>query len=250
VDAIPVKLRVTLNKGAETMGLVLLYSFAVIGVFIFLAIVFGAPENDASALFLIVLSFVAPIAGFLWYGFASAKKTVERKDKLSNRLQNLLYEIEFTPKYTEYSDGGGSVISIDEGRNKLLIADIDTFEEVTGSEIIGADVIQNGRPLLGSQAETTITSAALGGLLFGGAGAIVGAVAGQNMKTSDGVYLSIAVDSLERPNIAFQFLAHNPDENNEASMERAQAARTWAERVSIMVRRETRGNANRNIETA
>lgn len=73
----------------------------------------------------------------------------------------------------------GCAIAIDPSRNQIAIRDrkgkIDRFDF---SEIVGAEVVRNGQTVIKTNRGSQLAGAAVGGLLFGAAGAIVGGLSG------------------------------------------------------------------------
>ena len=115
---------------------------------------------------------------------------------------------------------------------------------ISAKEIIGIELTENGKGLLSSSVnKNTLGMAAVGGLLFGGAGAIVGAISGSNAKSRvTEISLRIAIDNIKTPYVGINFVSSiigkGSDENNQI----LKIAEKWYGIVSIIIEREKRAN--------
>lgn len=89
--------------------------------------------------------------------------------------------------------------------------------------------------------------AALGAVAFGGAGAVVGAIAGQGAKVATDITLTIWTRNYDVPVVAVNFLDEPQGpvpRESEAYRKTMAEARNWYGRLSIMLEDSSIGNDN------
>ena len=113
-------------------------------------------------------------------------------------------------------------------KNMLLI-----FQKIKNIE-----VCENGKGLFNTSNDrnSSLASAAIGGLLFGGAGAIVGAVAGQNQSKINDVSISFHMDDFKTPYVRFNFIGLQSVGKGSSQHQKAieQAQNTYGRILNIM----------------
>ncbi len=81
--------------------------------------------------------------------------------------------------------------------------------------------------------------AAVGGLLFGGAGAVVGAISGSNSKSkTSAINLILCIDNLKEPYVAMNFLPNMTQTGSEEYKKYFDIAQKWYGITSILIERE------------
>lgn len=143
-------------------------------------------------------------------------KKDEIKKNAINNYKDYLKRRNFYITYCEEISNLRSVIMLDDVNKKIAFGNFNKHSgEVDGqiinlSDILNMELLENGRSLLqdkkSSELSGTLTSAALGGLIFGGAGAVVAALASQNKTQIEGIILAFQVNDLENPYLLFDFL--------------------------------------------
>jgi len=166
---------------------------------------------------------------------------MSEKTKL-HRLLNNTQNFTVTRYFTKPDHSG--VIAVDENRGKVFIgsahgnSEIITHDVISAKDILGVEISKNGQVFSNTN---TLGMAAIGGLLFGGAGAVVGAITGldSNSNTnSTEVALKIAVDNIQKPYICFIFLEASPNQNTDEVPNALQNAEKWYGIISILLNRE------------
>jgi len=137
-------------------------------------------------------------------------------------------------------------IAVNETERKILIggADNDTgkidYQIIGASEIMGIELTENGRGLLSSSVnKNTLGMAAVGGLLFGGAGAVVGAISGSKTKSViTEISLRIALDNIKTPYIGINFVSDKVGKGTEENSQLLTIAERWYGIIDIIINRE------------
>lgn len=213
-------------------------------------------ENNDTAI--IIVSSLISICFGLFGGYAVGQG--EEMSKIAKKeLDNILHD---TPNFTateSYITNDLSFtfafIAVDENEHKIIIGgsknnkgNID-YKIIGANEIMGVELTVNGKGLLSSSVNKNILGmAAVGGLLFGGAGAIVGAISGSKAKSKiTEISLRIALDNIKTPYIGINFISAVATTISEGSNEYhqiLQIAQKWYGIINIIIEREKRRNAN------
>ena len=110
---------------------------------------------------------------------------------------------------------------------------------IEAKEIVSFEIAQDGKGLVSSSSgKNVIGSAAIGGTLYGGAGAVVGAIAGskENAKITD-LSLVINVNDIESPYVSFGFLSSPTENGSEMHKNALGEASKWYGILNIMLTR-------------
>lgn len=173
----------------------------------------------------ILLSILTGGAGLFFYLKQDEKKYKDQKNRLEHYL-SLLSEEGFDRRFSALSLDRLYVFGINATDKKVSLAKMKTDIEETkssesksalteyeivikASDILSVSLSEDGKNILqgsGSELSGTLTSAALGGLAFGGAGAVVGALAGQQKSVTSEISLVLQTRNIESPYIKFNFL--------------------------------------------
>lgn len=175
------------------------------------------------------------------------KKNIQTKAK--NEIDKLLQNItDFSVTDSHITENNMAFIAVDEKRRKFLIGgtEIDTgninHKIISIKDILGVEITENGKGLLSTSAnKNTLGMAAVGGLLFGGAGAIVGAISGSNTKTKiTEISLRIAIDNIKTPYVGINFLCEVAGKGSNEHQQVLTSAEKWYGIVSVLLERENR----------
>lgn len=189
--------------------------------------------------------------------FEEAKKNLENQAKAGLSIAKLLENLPaFTATDSFRTDNKSAFIAVDEKRRKIALGGI---EPISGSishrviqikEILGVEITENGKGLLSSSAtKNSLGMAAVGGLLFGGAGAIVGAVSGSNTKAKiTEVSLKIAIDDIKTPYAGINFISETLDEQSDKHRQILATADKWFGIVNILIEREKKSPLQVEVE--
>ncbi len=149
-------------------------------------------------------------------------------------------------KYISYDKK--AFIAVEENSRRILIGGRSLFtgkldyKIIRASEMLGVELTENGIGLLSSSKNiNTLGMAALGGVLFGGAGAVVGAISGSDTKSRiTEVGLRIALDNIKTPYIAINFATEVVGKGSNTHMRYLKTAERWYGIVNILIEREKR----------
>lgn len=213
------------------LGLFLLWVI----ILIFWALLLGSGDNLGIPLFFSLIT-VALIFIFLRMSFGIEER---EKGEAIALLKERLKRGGFNISFCEESQDRTAIIALDEENQKLALCKFDlksrmTVEKIiTVSEILNIEFSENGQAPCG-----TLAGAAVGGLVFGGAGAIVGAMASQNKSIVSNISLILQTTDISAPHITFNFLGGAVVEiGSPLHTKTIENARIWFARIKAMVHR-------------
>lgn len=189
------------------------------------------------------------IAGILIYSLHLTEEQEKAKiEKKRTKTEEMLLELSangknFSPSHQYVTKNGAGFIQIDEERRLIRLGGIQPSGEAlsektfSADSILGSKVSENGISIFGSDTANTLGMAAVGGIIFGGAGAVVGAIASQNSKKVTDISLSIALDDLTTPFVGLNFISNETAKGSQAHTEALADAQKWAGMVEILVKR-------------
>ena len=149
-----------------------------------------------------------------------------------------------------YIAGNLAFIAVDENNRKILMGGLGDgtgklvdYKIVEAGGIIGVELTEDGKGLFSSSVNTnTLGMAAIGGLLFGGAGAVVGAISGSNAKSEiTEIGLRIALD-IKTPYVRLNFISGVVGKGSNEHRQLLKVAQRWYGIVNIIFEREKKGN--------
>jgi len=105
-----------------------------------------------------------------------------------------------------------TVVAVDNDRHKVVFAYNDgsniSIEMFSASDILESELIENNQSVIKTSRSSQVAGAAVGGILFGGLGAVVGGVTGKKVETVvvDTVGVRVTVNNLASPVRNYYFL--------------------------------------------
>jgi uncharacterized membrane protein len=190
---------------------------------------------------------IASVVWLVWVKEYKTKKMAEAQNEMQSiASKSIKHEEDFSESYIYANQDGSGFIQIDEKRMKIRIGgfrDEDTrlvSKIVSIDDVVGVSVTENGKGVFGSDLSTTLGGAAIGGLVFGGFGAIVGAMSGQKAKKVLEVSLVLAIDDLSVPFLSLNFLHMPVNYGSENHSKALSEAKKWLGMVNILISRRDR----------
>jgi len=203
--------------------------------------------------FLIILFIVASIIWYHWQkGYKEKEKNKAQKDMQGRASITINQEHEFSETYLFTNTDGSGFIQIDEKRMKIRIGGVSTNHEgitsriIEINDVIGVSIAEDGKGILGSDLSSTLGGAAVGGLIFGGFGAVVGAMAGQKTKKVSSISLVLSIDDLSCPFLALNFLCSPVNKGSEEHSKALSEAKRWLGMITILISRRDRSKSRNN----
>jgi len=137
----------------------------------------------------------------IWYSTEKEKERKEQRKKINNQLSNLE-----NFKTTKRLVGPWGLIAIDDINEQIAIKESKgNIRKYPYSEIIGCEIIENGETTY--RKSSIIGRAIIGGVIAGGAGAIIGGLSGKLKKDKEikNLDFKITFKDTNRPNFTIKF---------------------------------------------
>ena len=191
----------------------------------------------------------------------SVKEEIEKRkigSKAKTEIDSILGNMpNFSVDESYIINNNLAFIAVDENKRKIAIGGLENdtgkvnYKIISAENIMGVEITENGKGLLSSSVnKNTLGMAAVGGLLFGGAGAIVGAISGSNAKSKiTEISLRIAIDNIKTPYVGINFLSQVTGKGSDEHKQVLTNAEKWYGIISILLERESR-KSNNNIKQA
>ena len=113
------------------------------------------------------------------------------------------------------------------------------YEIFPYSEVIGCEVIEDGKTVMVTDRASQFAGALIGGVVFGGVGALAGALTGKKVSDQkvDSILLVITVNSTSRPRHEIQLLRPGIgwDKTNTVYIQAHGTANLWHSRFAVIV---------------
>jgi hypothetical protein len=117
-----------------------------------------------------------------------------------------------------------------------------TCRTIPFQHLISAEIYEDGDTIMSSARGRTVGGAIVGGLLAGGAGAVVGGLSGKKRSaaTVRNIDLRITVNDTRAPTITIPFMPCEVERTHPIYAESSKPARDWHGRLSILIKRAER----------
>lgn len=190
------------------------------------------------------------IGVFFLISGSDKKNSIKDEEKLQNnrdKFENEGFKID--KEYTSNIEPKNS-IAIDLGKQYFCLYNTNTSIIMPFANLVDVEVYEYSSSETKSNRGSQVLGTAIGGVLLGGAGAVIGGVTGT--KTTNDVVekieLRITIDSYEIPLFDISFLQYPTKRGNKHYNETIEIARNWYAIISKMIR-DSRKEESTNIES-
>lgn len=190
-------------------------------------------------LIFVVLVFVFVLAVFVINASRSEKIINGNVNKVQEHL-NSLKDFSYDPTNHLYGAGGLHGIALDKDNRRICLfaanGDVINSRVIPWGTVIGVEVIHDGDSISKVSRGSQIGGAAVGGLLFGGLGAVVGGLTGNSVSSTriQQLSLRITVNDLDSP--LFSVLLLNLPEPKEKTDQTCRSAMLLADEWTAKLR--------------
>ena len=146
-----------------------------------------------------VLAFLALLfAGALVVGLVRSVVGAMTAKSIEARIMR---EREFAARDLLVSPTSRTGVAIDLHRKEILLADAQTNRRYRAHDIVGCEILLDGAEVSYANRASQVAGMAVGGLLLGGAGAVIGGLSGSRRSSNNvrKIVLRIAVEDFDRP---------------------------------------------------
>ena len=164
--------------------------------------------------YFVIISLVSFFYGAIQNDKVRNINLLELKEQNTELLKNLK-DFNVTKKY---ADDYSLLIAIDDKKNKLAVK-LNSSKKITTysyNDILSCEIIEDGVSIYKKSTTRTVGGAVLGGVLAGGAGAIVGGLSGKQSKEKEykKIQLKLIMKDIQNPNIFLTFFDYQKVEPN------------------------------------
>lgn len=167
------------------------------------------------------------------------------KGSIQQEIANLE---DFNPAHVWYAGDWSRAMALDSGRRRLALVQRAQgrlrTRIIEAHRIVSAEVIEDGSSLMKTARMGQLGGAAVGGLIFGPLGAVVGGLSGgkRQIDKARRIDLDIVVDDMIAPRFSANFLGTEADKSGFVYRASIDAAREWAARIDALIHGATNGN--------
>jgi len=159
------------------------------------------------------------------------------------RLETTLAAAGFAWTQRVVGTDGSTGIGVNDANNTICLAsmgrDGDTAVAFPVKSVLAAEVFEDGESIIRSSRVSQAAGAAIGGLVFGGAGAVVGALSGSKTSSTHArqLDLRLLVDDVSNPNFDVRFLAFPMSKKRREYADASKSVRHWQGVIKVMMER-------------
>lgn len=179
-----------------------------------------------------MLILLVPLA--IWGLLAGRSKKKALKKALSD-LKN------FCPDKVWYASDWSRAMAIDNIRQQIALVQRAqnqlNIRVIDGAHIVSAEIVEDGASLLKTARAGQLGGAAIGGLVFGPLGAVVGGLSGSKRQIEKvrRIELNIIVQDLSAPRFSACFLGAEVDKSGLTYQARINEAREWTAHIDALI---------------
>lgn len=147
----------------------------------------------------------------------------------------------FCPDKVWYASDWSSAMAIDNIRQQIALVQRAQnqlkIRVIEGAHIVSAEIVEDGASLLKTARAGQLGGAAIGGLVFGPLGAVVGGLSGakRQIEKVRRIDLNIIVQDLPAPRFSACFLGAEVDKSGSTYQARINEAREWAAHIDALI---------------
>jgi len=184
------------------------YGIFIICLLIVMIILFGSLDSGGLVWFIVIIGLVGGFYGIIQEGKVQAINLQEMKDEYNQLLSNL-------PDFKAtniFMNDWGLLIAIDDVNKKIVIkTKTKKLSTYNYNDILSCEVLEDDISIYKKSTTRTVGGAVLGGVIAGGAGAVVGGLSGQQTKNKKykNIQLKLVMKDTSNPNIFISFFDVN-----------------------------------------
>ncbi len=148
---------------------------------------------------LILIVFIVVLLLILVGGIAANQYFARKAGSIKQRIRDL---VDFEPDDVYVSDKNLCGVAIDLKRREILLADAEEFRRFTVPSIVSCEILEDDVQLAYANRGSQLAGVAVGGVLLGGVGAVIGGLSGSKRSVSNvrKLILRFVTDDFEKPN--------------------------------------------------
>ena len=139
-------------------------------------------------------------------------------------------------------------LAIDEDSKQICLVNGESLRLINFQDLIESEVVSGGNTVIKTSRASQFTGAAIGGLLFGGVGAVVGGLSGKKVENTDmkSALLKLLVNDINNPTHVIDFV-ESEDNGQKTNLKIAlENAQKWHDIVSVIIRKAEHENQQAN----
>ena len=183
--------------------------------------------------------FILFVVGFIAIVGMSEIKLDKKKREMNAKLRSYS---NFSPSQTIVGENGKTGFAMDEERKQVALISVETPELVVRifnyEDVLSSEIFVDDNTISRTSRTSQVGGALVGGLLFGGLGAVVGGLSGKSIssKKVEKIDLRITVNDTKNPLHDVNFLRFASGESKSAYIKAVGEARHWHGLVAIIIK--------------
>lgn len=171
----------------------------------------------------------------------SSLKSKRKKTLINSHLNKVQ---EFTPSQVLLNSDITNGIAVDNNREKICIFSISKKNKISSSiyhsqDILSVEIIEDGDCITSTARGSQVAGLAIGGVLLGGVGAVVGGLSGKKKESKkiSQVDLNVTINKLSNPINTFSLLTLPSFRKSEPYKTAIESAKKWEAIIAILIKR-------------
>lgn len=150
---------------------------------------------------IIVMLVIAGMFGLAIWGFAQNANNKEKKEGIQKQIINDDFNPDSLLVKTPLGSNHLVGIAIDRASNRVCLIEGETKRYVDSIDLIESEVLIDGKTVTKTSRASQFAGAAVGAVLLGGVGAVIGGLSGKTTteQQAKGVKLKVVVNDIENP---------------------------------------------------
>ena len=188
---------------------------------------------------LLIVGLVIGVSCFVAWIVYDVMRTGDAVNSIEERILGLS-DFDAADIYISWTSLTG--VAIDKGRREFLLVDEGSPRRFRLSSIVSCEIVEDGVQLASTDRGSQLAGIAVGGMLAGGVGAVIGGLSGSRRSTSyvKKVFLRFITDDFDRPNHDIVLLDRSYDKtgverDHSDYKEALETAELWHGRVLAML---------------
>lgn len=186
---------------------------------------------------IIVMLVIAALFGLSIWGFAQNANNKEKKEGIHRKIRTENFNPDSVLVKTPLGSNRLVGIAIDRASSRVCLIDGETKRYIDSNDLIESEVLIDGKTVTKTSRASQFAGAAVGAVLLGGVGAIIGGLSGKTSteQQAKGVKLRVVVNDIDNPFHVIDFIEMNNTGSTRPNVAVSEATE-WHELLSTIIK--------------